>query len=424
MAQQTTIQLSKNKLGGRPKCLTKTQLLYAIHHYATASPTELLKKLEKDGVEASIRTLYRRLKEINPEIINAILSEVQYDELIPEHQSYSAFKQLKIVKTYSDNLLHTREVSKRYHNRRISDLFWICKTLNKNPKALTSKESIELCAKLILNIKKGNLRRNLEGTMTSIRSWYAFNAVATEYLTSKGITGERQNRGKRSKIRFTKEERCRIMEVIKSKFHENVAVIRQSNSKYVGLICFRSEPDLQRAMICCVKFLFYTGTRIEATLQAKWKDVTWGNPITSVHVLDKGRHKHGREEWNKRISGEFLEEFKDYWRSMGQPQDESYIFPFRKDVVRNFLKQCYVEAEIPKHKWQGMPCHIWRHTACQELLDANGRNFDSTAEILGWLSVDTMKEFYGKQDKNGLDTSLMKAMGLPIPEQEKKEFKF
>ncbi len=403
--------------GGRHKAITDNMLLQAIGKYQTSSPTELTKKLNKAGIKVSMRTIQRRMKEIPQELIDATLQQVTEDELKPEHQSYSAFCQLPIVKEYSDNLQFIRKVSPDYHKRMLRGFFWICKTLNRTPKSLTSKESVDLMKKLVIDIQKGIFTRNLEGAQTAIRSWYLHHGIAGEYLTNRGITGERtKGRGSRADIKLSRDQRYQFIAVVKDAFNQDWYCNGYS-------IKFFEEPQLCQAMICCIKFLYYTGSRIDATLTVTWDKVFWNEPITVIKILDKGKHKKGRITWRKKIAGDFLEEFKAYWQSIGEPE-KSRIFPFEESAIRVFFNESFKKAGIPERIWKGIPCHVWRHTACQDLRSASGGNDTQTANILGWKSKDTMIRHYGKADEKTVNLSLMMAMGLSIPPQEKKEFRF
>jgi integrase len=403
--------------GGRPKALTKSQLLHAIHYHATASPTELVQKLQQDGFEVSRTTIHRRLKEIDPEILAALLVSVTDDELKPDQRPFSSFKHLQAAKDYSDNLLYVREVSQRYHDKMLRDLHWICKTLNKRPQALKTKASVDLCADLVIRIKKGEVKRSLEHVMTSMRSWYLHLGISGAYLTSKGITGERtKGRGTRSDVKLSQAQRHKFLAVVQSHFNQD-----WNDNGYT--IPFLSEPQLCEAMTCCIKFLYYTGTRRTATLKATWNHVNWGNPITIVKVIDKGRHKLGRITWNKKVAGEFLDEFKAYWERLGCP-DTGRIFPLDPSTLTVFFNHCFAEAQIPQKVWKRIPVHIWRHTACQDMLLATDWHEEQTAKLLGWESKDTMTRHYGKAPPTVVNRGLLKAMGLPVPPEQKHEFKF
>jgi len=299
-------------------------------------------------------------------------------------------------------------------------LFWLCKTLNKSPKALSTKESVELCKQVVIDAKKGIHKRGIEPLQTEIRSWYLFIGVSGSFLTSKGITGERRGRGQRATVRLSEKQRHRFLECVKGHYDEDYQLKNNGH-----IIPFLTEPKLKDAMSCCVKFLYYTGTRRTATINARWDQVTWdeSGDLAQVTVIDKGKHKLGRLKWNKRLMGQFLEEFKAHWQSLGCP-DEGLIFPFDKNALTGFFNDCFEEAEIQERIWKKIPVHIWRHTACQDMLEATDYNWELVAQTLGWQSIDTMKKHYGKVPEPVIRRGLRKAMGLPIEEKEKKEFRF
>ena len=83
----------------------------------------------------------------------------------------------------------------------------------------------------------------------------------------------------------------------------------------------------------------------------------------------------------------------------------------------------YAETGIPEKLWRGMPIHIWRHTACQDMLDATDRNWELVAEVLGWESLDAMKKYYGKASEQVIQKGLLEAMGHKV-EWQKREFRF
>lgn len=417
--QQELVEASK---GGRPKKLTESILLQAIGKYQTTSPTILMEKLQKApfNINVAIRTLHRYLRKLDSAIVEAILSQVTEDELKPEQRTFEAFCNIPIIKEFDTNLRHIRKVSPKYANAILRYFHWVCKAVNKNPSFLRSIESVDLMQGLVIQISMGEKKRNQEAVMTALRAWYAFNGVAGEYLKNKGITGDRLNRGKRAHVRITLAERHALLEVVKSKMGVDYVILKKG--KCIGIIPFASNPETRLGMICLIKFYFYTGTRRNATLEAQWQDVTWGDPLTFVHVTDKGKHKLGRQEWNKRIAGEYLPQFKAYWQACGNPKNDTLIFPFDKNHVATFLKDCYQQANIPETTWGRMPFHVWRHTACQEYLDANERHYEACAEVLGWAGTKVMKAMYGKGDPKALNRGYLKAMGLPVPPEEKKDF--
>jgi integrase len=99
------------------------------------------------------------------------------------------------------------------------------------------------------------------------------------------------------------------------------------------------------------------------------------------------------------------------------------MFPFKVAHLRAFLKAAYQEAQIPEKLWKGLPLHILRHTAAQDLLFATRYNYELAAEILGWESTEVMKKSYGKMPDEERTIGLIKAMGLPVVKG-KREFLF
>jgi integrase len=141
--------------------------------------------------------------------------------------------------------------------------------------------------------------------------------------------------------------------------------------------------------------------------------------MITIKVMDKG--KKGGITWFKQLVGEAKADFDRFVKgSMSKPLR---MFPFKVRHVRAFLKAAYTEAGIPKKLWMGLPLHIWRHTAAQDLLYATHYNYDLAAQILGWESTEVMKKSYGKIPDEDRTTGLIEAMGLPVV-KEKREFLF
>ena len=137
-----------------------------------------------------------------------------------------------------------------------------------------------------------------------------------------------------------------------------------------------------------------------------------------VRVIDKGRHKLGREKWDKIIIHELEKAIKYNLVSRGNPK-EGKLFPLSYDDVRLTFKTIFQRLGL-KYK---QPNHIWRHTAAQELLDATGWNYDLVASILGWKDTRTLKACYGEMGDSVRVNTLMGAMGLK-PKEIPKPFRF
>jgi integrase len=177
------------------------------------------------------------------------------------------------------------------------------------------------------------------------------------------------------------------------------------------------------------KFLYYTGTRIgreendnkTGAMNVLWQNVTIRSQIITIKVVDKG--KRGGITWFKQLLGDARADFDRFVQSIDNLPKPIRMFPFKVKHVRAFLKAAYREARIPKQFYNGLPLHIWRHTAAQDLLYATHYNYDLVAQILGWESTEVMKKSYGKMPDEERTIGLMGAMGLPVV-KEKREFLF
>lgn len=398
-------------IGGRKKALTKQELLDAIRKYKTRSPTELAEKLN-----VGRRTIYRRLDDIAEEEIEAIFQELAQSELTPEQTEYDVFLLIPEVEQYRIRLEDKRKTSKDYVKKRLRSLWRICVHLKRHPDKLTIEEG----GKLVSAIEKGEVKNiGIESTKKTLRSWFENRGISGQLLTAEGIDGSAsKGTGKRARVRITATQRQRFMTVLRSKLKEDF------HGKKTN-ISFGENPNLAFSMEMLPIFLYYTGTRKTATLEATWsnvEDLEWKKPINRITVLDKGLHRKGRKTWHKRMTGDFLEGMKAFWEAIGKPK-EGRIFPFTDHQIYEFFKICYVEADIPKKTYDKMTIHVWRHTACQDLLEATNYNYELVGAILGWENIETMKKSYGKVGESVIEKALLEAMGIKV-EWEKKEFKF
>jgi len=397
------VKINNGKRGRRKK-VTKEILLETIRQYKTDSPSELAKILE-----VSRMTVYRKLQEIPREEIDKIFEELAEYELKPAEMVWEVFKQLPEMKEY-DMMLKRQQISKEYKYRLLRGIYHICKYLKKRPRSLTV-EMLDTLADLVLKIKNREINqvglRNEALVRNAIRSWYIYHGVSGQLLTAKGITGEHgQGYGKRALDRLTKEQRRKFLEALRQ------VIIEEGLEEELAI--WESLPY----------WLFYTGTRIKASLNIKIEDIRWNgnlnnpNTIGRILVIDKGRHRRGRTKWIKLIAGELKEKILENLKSRGNPQ-QGYLFPFSDFKVREIFRKAYKKAGIEVHQ----PAHIWRHTGAQELLDATDWNYELVASILGWKDTKTLKECYGKMGESIRVRALRKALGMPV-EEKPKLFKF
>jgi len=410
------LDFERSKIGRR-KVITKEQLINAIQDYGTDSPSTLAEKLN-----VSRMTIYRRLKEIPRKKIDSILRTLADSTLKPSEMDYDVFEQIPIVQRYRERMLYNRKVSDKYLRRRVHSLHRICCILRLHPSHL-DRNHIEKCAMLVGRIEKGEItiktkygirEMRVDEAKKTLRSWFeTIHALSGQYLTSHGISCP-SFEGKRSRARLTREHRKAFMKILKEKTESNWKT-RTRNSAIS--IPFGDRPDLRKRMLLLPKAFYYWGSRKTATLEARIEDMEWHNPIAVQKVIDKGE-----KTWYKRIAGDLLKEFKEVYEFLGEPEEGRW-FTFRDYEGCSLFKECYREAGIPEKLWKGMPTHIWRHTACQDLLEATEYNYELVAEVLGWESVDTMKKYYGRIGERKIQKGMLKAMGIEV-KWEKREFKF
>jgi len=402
---------------GRPKAVTKEQLLHAIEMYATDSPTILAKKLN-----VSRKTIYHRFEEIPRKKIDRILMTLADSTLTPAEMDFTVFEQIPIVQRYRELLTYNRKVTHGYVKQRIRSLHKLCCVLKIHPLHL-DQEHIEECTVLVAKVERGEIetetrygiqRMGIDSTKKTYRSWFQMmHALSGEFLTIKGIPSNFQE-PKRSRARLTPEQRRAFMRVLEEKTQKNWSCKKGARR---GSIKFGDEPDLRARMLLLPQAYYYWGSRKKATLQARIQEMQWHNPIAIQRVVDKCNI-----EWKKRTAGELLTEFTKLHEALGKPKEGLWV-PFNGGAVGELFKECYEEAGIPENLWRGMPFHIWRHTAAQDMLEATNYNYELTAEILGWVSVDMLKKYYGRISEETVDKSFAEALGMRVI-WTRREFRF
>ena len=397
-------------MSGRPRAVDKLAVLQAIHDGITVSPSELAKSLNVDRA-----TVYRRMKEIKQEEIDQALGSITEGELKPSEMKWAVFKRFPEIKKYLETLLYVRKDTATYVRKRVRMLFRVCVLLKRKPSSLTP----EMAKELLIQIRKGEINIGEYDFRMGMRVWFGYKGINGTLLTNLGLSSDKSG-ADRSHLKFTKEQRAAFMRVVENWTRQN-----WSNGKVT--IPFADEPYLGAAMRFLPKFLYYTGTRIgregndnmTGALNVLWENVTIQPKMITIKVMDKG--KKGGITWFKQLVGEAKADFDRFVEgSMSKPLR---MFPFKVRHVRAFLKAAYMEAGIPEKLWMGLPLHIWRHTAAQDLLYATHYNYDLAAQILGWESTEVMKKSYGKIPDEDRTTGLIEAMGLPVV-KEKREFLF
>lgn len=392
---QTRIPLEKSvikeKRMGRPQTLSTEDLLHAIKLYLTTSETELSGRLN-----VSRQTIYRKMKEIPKETIIQMFHDLSESDLKPYQMSYEGFLTIPEVEQFK-KALERRQVSRRYKNDKLRRLWHLCVYLKKHPCNL----SIEECADFLIILREKKIPNlNHYHVKKVIRSWFQnVYGINGDILTSKGIdTSLGYELGKRAHDRLTSKERDAFIKALKQ---------------------IVEKDSLLDASISLPYFLYYTATRIEASLKTRIEDIEKHGDYWIITVIDKGKHKNGRKIWRKLIIGELKEKLERSLRSRGNIES-GFLFPFYHDKVRLLFIKAYERAGISMPK---QPCHIWRHTSAQDFLEATDWNYELCAQTLGWEDPRILRKCYGSMSEKAKEKALRKAMGMPI-EETKREFKF
>jgi integrase len=372
--------------------LSIEDLIYAIKLYATTSETELSKRLN-----VSRMTIYRKMKLIPKETIVQIFNELSESDLKPYQMSYEGFLTIPEVEQFK-KALERRQVSKIYRNDSLRLLWHLCVYLKKHPRKL----SIDECADFLITLRERKISNlNHYHIKKAMRSWFQnVYGINGDILTSKGIDGSLDSSlGKRAYDRLTKQERYIFIKALEE--------LVENDSFF-------------DAWVSLPFFLYYTATRIDATLKARIENIEKHNDYWIITVIDKGKHKNGRKSWRKLIIGELKEKLENNLKSRNNPQS-GWLFPFDYPLVeRKIFKEAYRKANISMPK---QPCHIWRHTSAQDFLEATDWNYELCAQTLGWEDPRILRKCYGSMSEKAKEKALRKAMGMPI-EETKKEFKF
>jgi len=401
-------------------------------------------------------TIYRRLKkDISEEELNEALgigtAKDLPDSMMKGVEGYQRFRQLPKIKEYYETLMYVgRGMSKRKAQARVRMIWRICVYLKKKPDALQPEDVSDLIKK----IKKGEAKDFTEGgdyeVRLASRRFLGFMGTAGQKLTTLGIGSEGYARKEtRAQAKLTREQRAAVMAQIHKRLGENWKSAPKGKSHSLNFtLRFKDKPELAAAMEIYPKVAFYIGIRASSAFEKSFweiaetmnerghrtkfsgvtglRDFKEGGVITYRH-LDKG--KGGGIAWTKYIVGDFAKEFHAYWERVGKPETGLVFMGLKDYQVREFLRECYEAAGIPREIWDSsldgepMTLHIWRHTGAQELLAATNWNFEVVAKTLGWETIDVMKKHYGSMPLDVQHQLLLKAMGKDIV-IEKREFVF
>lgn len=388
---------------GRKRLINREIYLEAVKTLGTDSPNVL-----SEYLCVSRTTIWRvRKNEVSDIEVEQILSDVTNLELKPYQMSYKGFLHVSIVKLFYE--LNVRnEVSDKVIRRRIGTLLNICKYLNVHPRRLKPDQ----CASLLLKVKNMPLKERPHGISWStgrgvVRSFFELvYGISGQRLTALGIHGKLTNgSGSKARQRLTRKQRQEFLKALKAvvgkKFKDKVLI-----SSYLVL----------------PKFMFYTATRITASLNARIEDIIMRGDVWFIKIVDKGRN--GGITWHKIILSELKDEIENILELREHPPSGFLFEGVRENMVRIVFREAYEKIGIKVGGENGIDVtHIWRHTFAQDMLEATNYNYEIVASIGGWKSTQTLKKHYGEIGDIQRIRALKKAMGEKM-EETNHEFKF
>lgn len=344
--------------------------------YHTLSPVKLtdiiLKERNKEVNPESVTMWFKRHPEISQGLRNKIL-DVELPEIEVSQSIFAngTFEELPSVKNWKLQL-DSRELAKKYMQQKFLSLKHLCmgtshgfdfvaegKWCLKHPDRLTLKDVMQFISLL-----------KAKGKDT-----FYYKRDGKDFLQSKGIgvgkriaVGKPKGYGKFAHLFIEKATLKKMLTWIKQENYE-VYVVDE--------------------------FMYKTGTRIGATLNALIQDLHQVGDKAIQRVYDKGRKsKYPKgHPWNKRVDTELLWNMKQL---IGN-KTHGKIFNVESPTVGNLNRKALEKfaAETLLEYPSLMVNHFWRHMFFQHMLRKTKWNY-TIAAALGGSTPQSVEESYGK----------------------------
>ena len=270
----------RNKVGRKAK-VTKEKYLDAVEKLRTMDDKRISLEL---GVNRS--NIYRfRNNPFNKEIIlkaEKILNRYSDKIHIINIFDYDTFITISIISKWIKNLEDNR-IAEKTKYRYVRYFFNMCNYLNIHPNNLTVEKAIEFnreIKKLYWNNEPQPRGLAYTYIRESIRSFYTImHKISGEYLAKQGVTKE----ASKGQGRYAKQK---VHDDVRHRLEETLKPIVNDVNEY--LECLNAD-----------KFMYYTGTRINATLDYSFytHEYNLQKDIWRLEVIDKSEHSKGRSKW-------------------------------------------------------------------------------------------------------------------------------
>jgi len=345
-----------------------------------------------------------------------------------QYKSIESFKEIPIIQNWI-RTLESDELTERTARNYITAFHNVCLHLKIHPRKIEPEDVKDLVheVKMIYikrtklksdGVDKKKLPKYPKGVSflyirNPLRSFFAvMKNYSIKYLTKKiGLSKEKEH-GRYSRQMVKEEVRHKLEEVIKE-------------------IC--EDYNLYLEVIGANQFMFYSGTRIEATLDFSFKrnEFTLRKDMWLLQVIDKqrkGRKESGTDPKTKIFMGPSLEDLKAYCSKRFKipiedlekelPNKADKLFPtLTISKITRINKIGLIKAGLEYKYFE--PNHIWRHTFAQCCLRATKWNYDLVAELGGWDGSHQLKKSYGSMGTDVRIDGMKMALGMPVEETEK-----
>jgi integrase len=345
--------------------------------YKTLSPSKLaeivLNRRNKKVTPESITMWFKR----HPQVLDQLSKEIveglptAKEEVDTSIFAYGNFEQLPSVKNWV-MMLHNRELTEDYIATKINLLKRVC---------MGKVHTYDLVAEGKWSYKHPD-RLNLQDVMELIAilkqrgiDTYQYKRDLKDFLESKGIpvgkkivVGKPKGYGKFARLFVPIETLNKMLEWIKTQNFEAYVVD---------------------------KFMFVTGTRISATLEAEIENLHEVGNRAILRVYDKGRrsiYPQGHP-WDKYVDSSTLADLK----AIIGNRTKGKVFSIKPDYLAR-LNRIAIQRFAPEilEQYPDLdPNHFWRHMFAQHMLRKTNWNYAVVASLGGW-TVSALEESYGK----------------------------
>jgi len=401
------------------KKVTKERYLDIVKRYRTTVNNEIAQKM---GVH---RSNIGRFLKANPTVKDEALKmlsdidKVQFTET--SVMDVEVFSQIPVIADWLE-ILERKGMKPKGVRSRAFALMRVCNALGVHP----AKLNLDNVADNVNAWKVAQSRNkpyprgcSYNSVRSAIRSYFTIvNQISAEILTIKGIGAEHsEGFAKSARERISPEERVEIIGSMRQ------AVIEIFTEKDINLEEYPIDDFVIEMYGVCF-FMYYTATRIDASINATLNDTqnVFKKGYYEMHITDKGRGS--RIEWQKRLIDNGCDLMSAYIEERfgisvdAQPKMlksiDSYLFPL---LQKNYALETNVMKRVQKltNSWKIVQVnHLWRHTFAQDWLHAMEGNYEVGAEIGGWKDIGTMKRCYGAVSEHIIQRGLKKAMGLKV----------